>query len=168
MSKQVLLCVETNKTSDTDYKYISETIKYFYQDDRKVSYKPIYLGSKARYNAPAIEKDIARRRKLFHGETSVIYFIDVDDYDTSIETKNLYTKIKSYCDQRDYEFVFFTLDIEDVYVGRQIPKNEKVKVAADFARKKMINKISEKNLRSDAKRKHCSNILNVLDKFWER
>lgn len=35
MSKQILLCVETNSRARTDYKYIDATIKRFYEDDKK-------------------------------------------------------------------------------------------------------------------------------------
>ena len=36
MSRQILLCVETNKTARTDYKYIDATIKRFY-------IRPLYI-----------------------------------------------------------------------------------------------------------------------------
>lgn len=54
MSRQVLLCVETNKTARTDYKYIDATIKRFYVNDRKIVYRPIFLETKTKYNAKAM------------------------------------------------------------------------------------------------------------------
>ena len=48
MSRQVLLCVETNKTARTDYKYIDATIKRFYVNDRKIVYRPIFLETKTK------------------------------------------------------------------------------------------------------------------------
>jgi hypothetical protein len=46
MSRQILLCVETNSKARTDYQYINETIHRFYVNDPKISYKPIFLESK--------------------------------------------------------------------------------------------------------------------------
>lgn len=37
----------------------------------------------------------------------VIYFIDLDDYDTNYETKKLFEDIKKYCKTHAYELVFF-------------------------------------------------------------
>lgn len=42
MSRQILLCVETNSKARTDYQYINETIHRFYVNDPKISYKPIF------------------------------------------------------------------------------------------------------------------------------
>lgn len=79
MSKQILLCVETNKKARTDYLYIVATIKKYYIDDRKIIQRPIFLDSKTKYNAKDKVKEINKAIKEFSGETKVIYFIDVDD-----------------------------------------------------------------------------------------
>lgn len=105
---------------------------------------------------------------MYPGETVVIYFIDVDDYDVNHETHKLFDEIVNYCDLNKYEFVYFMSDVEDVFLGIQVSDDEKVKKAEEFARKKTIESVSEKNLRTDIRRKHCSNILNVLDKYWKR
>lgn len=168
MSRQVLLCVETNSTARTDYQYIESTIKRFYVNDRKIRYRAIFLGSKTKYNAKDKVKEINENIKKFPGETAVIYFIDVDDYDISPETKKLYDEIKKYCDNNGYDFVFFDRDVEDVFIGKSVSSKEKVKVVADFKTKQLINNVDEKNLKAETHRKHCSNILNVLDKYWKR
>ena len=168
MSRQVLLCVETNKAARTDYKYIDSTIKRFYVNDRKIVYRPIFLETKTKYNAKDKIKEIKNAIKKYPGETSVIYFIDVDDYDVSAETHTLYDNIKSYCESNGYEFVFFTKDVEDVYLGQSVTKDEKVKKAEEFTRKKLIEGDNEANLRSEIHRPHSSNILNVLDLFWTK
>lgn len=168
MSKQILLCVETNKTARTDYKYIDATIKRFYVNDRKIVYRPIFLETKTKYNAKDKVKEINDAIKRYPGETKVIYFIDVDDYNVSSETQTLFDNIKKYCENNGYEFVFFTKDVEDVYLGHTVPNGEKVKKAEEFTRKKLINEVNEVNLRSEIHRQHTSNILNVLDLFWTR
>ena len=107
MSRQILFCVESNNKARTDYQYIEETLKRFYKVDRKIRYRAIYLGSKTKYNAKDKVREINKNIKTFIGETTVIYFIDVDDYETSYDTKKLYDDIEIYCKKHGYEFVFF-------------------------------------------------------------
>lgn len=141
MSRQVLFCVESNSKARTDYQYIESTIKRFYIDDRKIRYRAIYLGSKTKYNAKDKIREINDNIKKFPGETNVIYFIDVDDYDISQETKKLYDEIKKYCDKNGYDFVFFDKDVEDVYLRNPVSDKEKVSKVADFKRKQLINNV---------------------------
>ena len=66
------------------------------------------------------------------------------------------------------EFVFFHKDVEDVYLGNSVKDKEKVSKVAEFKRKKMIENVDEFMLRMDYHKRHCSNILKVLDKYWQR
>ncbi len=168
MNKQVLLCVETNKRSRTDYQYIVSTIKRFYEDDKKITYKPVFLDTKTKYNSKDKVKEINSMIKASPGETAVIYFIDADDYDVSYETKKLFDDIKAYCNNHGYDFVFFSRDVEDVYLKKQVNDNEKVKQVAKFNNKQLINDVEEARLREHEPKRHCSNILNILDKYWRR
>ena len=147
MSRQILFCVESNNKARTDYQYIEETLKRFYKVDRKIRYRAIYLGSKTKYNAKDKVREINKNIKTFIGETTVIYFIDVDDYDTSYDTKKLY---------------------DDIEMGNSVKDKEKVSKVAEFKRKKMIENVDEFMLRMDYHKRHCSNILKVLDKYWQR
>ena len=90
------------------------------------------------------------------------------DYDTSYDTKKLYDDIEIYCKKHGYEFVFFHKDVEDVYLGNSVKDKEKVSKVAEFKRKKMIENVDEFMLRMDYHKRHCSNILKVLDKYWQR
>lgn len=168
MSRLVILCVECNIQSESDYVYISETIKHFYVDDKKVIIRPVYLGSKTKYNS----KDVCRKIKGivagYKGAVNVVYCIDYDDYNVSYETKVLFDNIKTYCDNNSYEFVFFNKDIEDVYWGAQVTKSEKVKKAAEFRHKHIIGNVDPEKLVRDNANQKGSNILNVLDKFLKR
>ena len=168
MNRFVVLCVESNGRSRTDYLYINATIKRFYRDDKKIAYRTVYLESKSNYNERSKVKEINKFVKNFHGQVNVIYFIDVDNADISPETKKLNEEIRDYCKKNSYDYVFFVEDIEDVYWGSKINSNDKVKKAEEFNRKKLINTVKEENLRAQVERRHCSNILNVLDKYWEK
>lgn len=168
MNRQILLCVETQKKARTDYQYIAETIRRFYKDDRKISYKPIFLDSKTKYKDNAKLKEINRYRKGFSGDTKVIYFIDYDDSDISSQTLKLFNEIKTFCKNNEYDFVFFVKDVEDVFWGKQVHDDEKVECAAKFKRKQLVYEVEESKLTSSLLNQHCSNILIVLDKYWTR
>ncbi len=166
MNRFVVLCVESNGRSKTDYVYINATIKRFYQDDKKIAYRPVFLESKSNYNDRSKVKEINKYVNASHGQANVIYFVDVDNAAISSETKKLNEEIRDYCNRNSYDYVFFVEDIEDVYWGSKINSNDKVKKAEEFNRKKLINTVKEENLRAQFERRHCSNILNVLDKYW--
>lgn len=55
-----------------------------------------------------------------------------------------------------------------MHLGQSVTKDEKVKRAEEFTRKKLIESVDEANLRSEIHRQHTSNILNVLDLFWTK
>jgi hypothetical protein len=107
MSRQILLCVETNSKARTDYQYINETIHRFYVNDPKISYKPIFLESKSMYASPKKQKEIGKYIKAYPEDTTVIYFIDLDDYDTNYETKKLFEDIKNIVKRMHMNWYFF-------------------------------------------------------------
>lgn len=167
MNKLILFCLETNKQSDTDRPYIMETIKRYYKDDRKTVIRTVYLRSKTRYKENSVVKEITRCKNEFpNNNVTVIYCIDVDDYDTSPDTKTLLDNIKAYCKTNHYEFVFFCRDIEDVYWKRRATKNEKVPMATAFRVKHQIDVVKESQLRKTNYAKNSSNILIVLDNHF--
>lgn len=169
MNKLILFCVETTKKANTDYLYISETIKRFYGENNKIVRRPVYMQSRTRYKDRATTSQIEKFRKSFPNDNiTVIYCIDVDDYDTSPTTKKLLDEIKRYCNENHYEFIFFCRDVEDVYWGKRANKNEKVQKAASFKETKRISTIEESQLRKSKYAKNSSNILNVLDQCWTR
>ena len=168
MSKQILMCVETNKQSDTDTVYISCTISRYYEESRKISRKTIHLGSKTKYCDRKIQKEIAEFVKGFPGETSVIYFIDTDEYATKPEDQRLLNEIRDFCIKHEYDLVLFSKDIEDVFWGKQCADTEKIKKATQFRIKNMIDSISEASLSSKIITRHQCNILSILDKYLPR
>ena len=146
-----------------------ETIKRFYKDDRKTVIRTVYLRSKTRYKENAVVKEISKYKSDFpNNNVTVIYCIDVDDYDTSPDTKTLLDNIKIYCKTNHYEFVFFCRDIEDVYWKRRAKKKEKVPMAIAFRQKHQIDVIKESQLRKTNCVKNSSNILIVLDSYFTK
>ncbi len=170
MRRQVLFCVETNKRANTDYRYILSTIdRYYDTSDRQVSYKPIFLESKTKYKDRGKIKEINSFVKNFKGNTAVVYCIDFDDSDRNPETRQLFQSIREFCDSQGYEFVFFNRDVEDVFWGETVNDKDKVAKADQFVRKKMIDVIEESILRDETeKKRHYSNLLNVLDRYFKK
>lgn len=166
--KQILMCLETNERSNTDYVYITCTLERFYEHTKTIKYKPIYLESKSKYQDRKKQKEINNAKRAYSGETAVIYFIDMDEYSVRPEDKKLLDQIKDYCIEKGYDLVFFNKDIEDVYWRQQIPNTEKVEKAAQFRAKRIINNISIDAVSSTTISRHQSNILRILDKYWTR
>lgn len=168
MNKQFLFCVETNRRANTDYQYIRETLLHFYRESRKNIIRPVYLESKSRYNNNAVMKEIRIKQKAFPGETHVIYFIDTDLSDVSPEARQELEEIRGFCDTNKFDFVFFCRDVEEVFCGSRIPSTAKIRCIEQFKRNHTIQTVEADHLQCEQYHIHCSNILNVLDKYWTR
>lgn len=167
MNNRILFCVETTQQANTDYPYIRDTIDYYYEVPRKTVIRPIYLGSKTRYNSRSVRENI-KKQSGTSGNTHVIYCIDTDSRSISEDNNHLTERIREYCNKQGYDFIFFCRDVEDVYHGRQLPDTEKVQAVRRFRSRRLIETIKSENLKSKEYRYHCSNILNVLDQYLPR
>ena len=165
MNKRILFCVETTPEANTDYAYITETISRYYQQSSKIVRRPIYMRSKSRYNSKAVQEEIRRQSGP---NTSVIYCIDTDDFDTSAETERQLKQIQQYCTDKGYDFVFFCRDIEDVYYGERIPDTRKIQAVRKFRTAHAIEKVRTELLERMDLQPHCSNILIILDRYMTR
>ena len=67
-----------------------------------------------------------------------------------------------------YDFVFFCRDVEDVYLGKRVANTEKVRAIKKFKSTHAIGSVEVKHLEGKRCQVHCSNIMNVMDKYWER
>lgn len=165
-NKRLLFCVETTKGADTDYTYITETIRDYYAESSRIVRRPVYMESKTRYKSRAVLADI--QRLSGSADTSVIYCIDTDNYDTSAETRRLLDEIQGHCSEKGNELIFFCRDVEDVFCGQIVPDTQKTQCAARFRSTNAIRNIRTGQLERMDFQRHCSNILNVLDKFYKR
>ncbi len=98
----------------------------------------------------------------------MIYCIDTDDYEKNYNHLNEFNKIKKYCDEHDYDLVWFCHEIEEVFLEERVADKEKVKQAAQFRKNNKISEIKMTNLMSEDKYKCRSNILKILDKYLTR
>ena len=166
-NKFLLIIVETRKGANTDDTYIRETIKRFYPGNYDFSPRFIYMESKGAYNSTKV--NYAIKEFVSHSNViGIIQCIDLDDYDVSMNDKNLNDKIKSYCQKKNYDLVWFCKNVEDVYYFTTgIEKNKKVIKAKQFIQNKMIKSIDERYLKSTIYSKRHSNILTILDKYYK-
>ncbi len=161
--KQVIFCVETNKNANSDPLYIYKTVKCFYKIDDCVKLDYVYLDGKGNYNKPHILKEISDLcNRASHMKHYVIYCIDTDDLedpDRQKETK----KIQRFCKKRQYEFVWFCRDVEEVFLHKRVRKNKKVSEAKKFSNMQGLGQASSTYLHSSTYGQYKSNLLTILD-----
>lgn len=169
MSRQIIICVEANKKSRTDYIYIKDILDYYYDYNQyRTSIKPIFMDSKYNYNKTDIEKQISEKKKQFYGETSILICVDTDKIHANYEDKSFFEKVRLYCNEKEYDLVWFCSDIEEVCLGSSVLDGMKVKEAKAFRRKNMVEKIETKKIEESKPLKGRSNILVILDKYLSR
>ena len=169
MAIQMILCVETKKTADTDSVYIYETIKRWYKIDNTVKLNKVYMNTKSKYNSKSVMRDIAKKTKDYIlGETRVIYFIDTDQYEINVDHAREFDEISRFCQVNGYELVWFCHDVEEVFWGHKVSDSKKVKEAESFRRKRKIEELQIAKLSCDAKKTCSSNIIKVLDMYLAR
>lgn len=100
--------------------------------------------------------------------TEVIYCFDTDKYDTSQEDRSFFETVRSFCAKRNYHFVWFCQDIEQVYLGNSVENSKKCIESASFKRKNLIREMDPAKLSSGNIIKNTSNIMQVLDQYLTR
>ena len=172
MGLQLIFVVETNVKCKSDWIYIKDTIERFYQyDQAQTKFTPIYMDGKGRYKNK--EKEIKTAMLQYthsnkENRSIVIFCFDCDEYDLKPEDAQFLKDAKQYCETREYEFVWFCKDVEQVYLGKKIAANKKKQEAATFKSKKAIMNIDEGKLSADNYKINTSNIMKVLDKYLRR
>ena len=173
MGLQVIFAVGTNKKCNSDWIYIKDTIEYFYSYERtQVKFSVVYMDGKGNYNSKKKEKEIKSLASQYSSTSNtnrsrVIYCFDCDDYDSKMDDLKFLEEAKKYCDEHEYDFVWFCKDVEQVYIGKKVDDSQKKKEAATFKAKKQINSIDSKKLLMKNYRNNTSNIMNVLDGYSE-
>ena len=167
MSKQILFCVETSSNAETDKVYIKETIYHYYSLENKTRIRFIFFEGKGNYKKKNILKQISDQVKQYSaiGSTHVIYCIDTDRYDADPAQVRELDEIKHYCEQQGYDLIWFCRDVEDVFWGEQIHKDDKTKMATKFRSSRQITHVDNQKLRCEDYTRHKSNILQILDKY---
>lgn len=172
MGVQLLFTVETNKKCDSDWIYIKSTIEHFYiVDNSHVKLNHQYMDGKGNYKniKNKINKEIDKYSKASdNNKTYVIYCFDCDEYDINQKEKNFLEEAKIYCEKNSYDFVWFSKDIEQVYLGERIDYSEKKSRAVAFMKKDAIKHIDTRTLNQKQYKTGTSNLITILDNYLDR
>ena len=174
MNVQLIFCIETNKQADTDFIYINEVIKEFYQLDPHIKISPVYMNGRGNFNTHNTESKVSKLKKEYaaansESATYVLYCLDCDRYDSNPEDRAFLISVKQYCDDdEDRQFVWFCRDVEDVFLGKQVEKKQKHSEAVRFQTSKKIKSLNTALLSVSGFRQHYSNLCLVLDEFLTR
>ncbi len=162
--KLVIICVETNERANTDPCYIDKVIRNYYLIDNNIRLSYKYLNSKTQYKNKKTLQEISKDCKAVGTVNhSVVYCIDADKCDSDYEDKVRFEEIADFCSQKGFSLVWFSRDIEDVFLHKKISNHDKKKMAIKFSKSKGIGKATENDLRATNVSNQKSNILNVLD-----
>lgn len=174
MGTQLILCLETNKQTNSDLIYINSTIKHFYKElPTSIKISKVYMNGKYNYNSRKVKREIENLSKQY-GVTSklnksvVIFCFDCDEYDIKNEDRIFLSEAKAYCLKKDYRFVWFCKEIEQVFLHERVPDNEKKKCAEVFQRKHQIEQVDFHCLEANEYQIYKSNLALVLDEFIQR
>ena len=158
---KLIFVLETRSSNKSDWMYIKSTIDYFYKP-RTFSLDKIFATTKTKL----IQQDriIENKTRDITRETKVIL---VADYDRD-EVLNV--KIEKYCIEHNYDLVWMNLDVEDVFLGKQIASNNKRTEAISFQNKKhkILSKLTGLDNSDPLKTRHTTNLLIILDKYISR
>lgn len=167
-NKQLVLCLETSDKDKSDWFYINAILEQYYDISKtRISY--VYMNGKNNYNNKRILKEIKSYTLQFKtsGSTNVVYLFDKDLNNTRYEDKQFVINVTNYCQNNNYELIWFVKTIEEVMWGKKIHKNDKTKKAMEFVKKNKVLEVNEKKLLflESVNTKGNSNIMTVLNKF---
>lgn len=162
MNKRFIFCVETNRQSDTDWNYIKKVMDYLYQDDLTCSYKALYMENKYHYNDSSFQEKINDELKMSNGNAFIIFCIDLDKYHIDSTDHSFYEEVQKFCEVNNYKLVYFSRNVEEVFLGYTPERNKKVKLAAKFYRNGEITKELLEKLDRDTKTIGTSNLYRVI------
>lgn len=170
MGVQYIFVVETNKSCQSDWIYIKSSIEEFcIKLDSNIKLSVVYMDGKSKFQSK--EAEINKLKKQYSAskatnESKVIFCFDLDNYDTEKEDETFVKNTRDYCKKKDYYYVWFCRDIEEVYLKRRLTNVEKKKEAHKFKAKKSISTIDKKILLETKFKSGTSNLLSVLREVW--
>ncbi len=161
---QLIFVVEASKESKSDYYYISETLRKYY-DTLGHKLTPIYLNGKGNYNKK--QSEIRKNISKYHGMSKVIICYDIDDLNKSSYSLN--QNIVLFAKNNGYDTIWFYRDIEEVFLRKNVSQYEKIEKAIQFVAHNKIDNVDEIDLsQTIISRNKSSNILIVLDHYLKR
>ena len=153
--------METRSAVRSDWMYIKSAIDYFYRP-RTFALDKIFASSKGELIKQ--DKKLESKKNDKNREFKIII---VADYDREEEIND---RIKKYCEKQDFDLVWMNLDVEDVFLGKQIKNKDKKTEAIKFQARKLdlIPKLKGLENPNPLTKRNSTNLLLVLDKYIER
>ena len=171
MACQIILIVEADEQSRTDFIYINSILREYYKihlrNDIKIS--KVFMGGKSHYNQKKILQEIRKYIKDYShiGDSHVVYCFDTDRFESKPEDKKLLEDEEVFCNTNEYDFVWFCHDIEEVFWGKSVPKNEKVSKVKKYLTQNQVKSLVLDNFRSSSMVRRKSNLLSVIERYLE-
>lgn len=166
---QIIFVFETKNSNGSDYLYYKAIMDRFYKErGTGIKIQQVFMNGKGNYEK--INKSIITYMNRYQGQTKVVYFLDVDCNNINNNYQEFNAKIIKYCEENEYEIVWFNKTIEEVLIGNIITRN-KTEKAKDFFLKNKISQIeiSKLNISNYKQLKNKeSNVLTILDKYLEK
>ena len=152
---QLIVVVEANSTSKTDYMYVKQIIDCIFAP-RSIQLVPIYAGNKSK----VIKQDnkILGHIKSYEEKSEVLIVVDVDEGDDVLNKK-----IEKYCKDHNYQLIYMNKNIEEVFWNKSVKEKEKIDFARKFANIKEVKLNQYALFEKDPKNKDkSSNLAMVL------
>ena len=168
MACQLILVVESDEKSRSDFIYINSVLNELYdirlRNDIKIT--PVFMGGKGNYKRVSGKIKKFQQAYKRNGKSYVIYCFDTDKYDTNPEEQRILKDEEKYCNDNGFEFVWFCHDIEEVFIGKSVLNSEKTAKAIQYSVRHGIEKVKMGNMKSKVMSKGKSNLLLVLEKYF--
>ena len=170
MPFQIILVVEANPNSRSDFVYINSILKEVYdirsRNDVKIS--PVFMGGKGMYKNKGVVSEINNKVKEYSylGNSHVVYCFDTDKYDVNPSDKSALREEEQYCVKNGYLFVWFCHDIEEVFWGKSVKKKEKTDKSKQYSVSNAVKSLNLNKFRAASIAKGRSNLLLILDKCF--
>ena len=169
---QLIEVLETSNCDKSDDVYVNEVIKRFFEkrdiNNAEINIQQIFLNGKHKYKTclKRIENYIRMYKKNTGGESVVVYFIDTDSTEQNYKPGSFFSNVRLFCEQNNFELVWFCRTAENVFIGRKARKGEgKTRLAFEYANSGCIYKMDKTKLEKSKIELGCSNILSVLKKY---
>ena len=167
LPRQIIICCETDRKTGSDFIYVNEIIRYYYEEvikNNNISIQYVPLGGKHKYNHPDTINKIDFYPKV--NKTVIIYVFDKDQNHLDPRDLNFIKEVEEYCGDNDYEIIYFVKEIEEVLNTRT---GKKTKEANKFVRQKGIERVKTQLLSNpNPQTSGSSNILHILNSILGR
>ena len=169
---QLIICFESRSNVETDYIYIHEFIKHFYnQYFRKFKIDKVPLETKGNYNR--VENKVKKLLNEYHHSNKnekqfVVFCLDTDYGKEGSAVLN--KKIIEYCKSQQFYLVWFHRDVEEVFLRKRVDSDEKRNVSTSFLKHRLIQKVDSNPFKLvDIHSTHfqTSNLKEILDEIFD-